>query len=380
MAPEKMLLTAAKQIHSSRMSGVMRYRELANVLRRHIGEAGLKAGDQLPTFRDMARVLQVSQSTANRAVKELEDEGTVERRCGRGIFVADRMATGEFAMVISPELLQADASPYFQLVIRAVTDALHEKNDQWRVKMHVGRSGRDQRDFPATLDLGEPVVLSRLRGVFSFHLLYELEEVLAAAKVPTVMLHAHLRSIPEVPYSVQFERETMLPLAVRHLHEVGCQRVGLLWQVYPERMHSAEPTDGDRFLRLVAEEGMETRADWMPYHDWHVAEQEGYRLFNRLWEQPDRPDAVVVTDDVLCRGVLRATLERGVRLPEDLRLITNANAYVPLPFHKSVTRVEFDGMEQGQTGAEMMLELVRGRRPKNPNVILPGRLIQGKTT
>ena len=61
-------------------------------------------------------------------------------------------------------------------------------------------------------------------------------------------------------------------------------------------------------------------------------------------------------------------------------MITHANKGVPLPFHDSVTRVEFDVSEEARLAVEMMDALVRGQKPKEKLVLLSGKFMKGKTT
>ena len=49
----------------------------------------LKPGDRVPSENELVESMNVSRMTANRALRELNDEGYVERIAGRGTFVAD---------------------------------------------------------------------------------------------------------------------------------------------------------------------------------------------------------------------------------------------------------------------------------------------------
>lgn len=49
----------------------------------------IKAGDQLPTVREVAVQLTVNPNTVNRAYAELEREGLLTSRRGRGTFVSE---------------------------------------------------------------------------------------------------------------------------------------------------------------------------------------------------------------------------------------------------------------------------------------------------
>jgi GntR family transcriptional regulator len=52
-----------------------------------IGRGELTRGEQLPSVRDVAAALAINPNTVNRAYAELERDGVVETRRGRGTFI-----------------------------------------------------------------------------------------------------------------------------------------------------------------------------------------------------------------------------------------------------------------------------------------------------
>jgi GntR family transcriptional regulator len=65
------------------------YLQIAGRLRRLVALGALRAGDRLPTVRDLAVRGRVNRNTAARAIQELERDGVVRTRVGQGTFVAD---------------------------------------------------------------------------------------------------------------------------------------------------------------------------------------------------------------------------------------------------------------------------------------------------
>ena len=108
-------------------------------------------------------------------------------------------------------------------------------------------------------------------------------------------------------------------------------------------------------------------------------EEMGYRIMMRLAKQPERPDAILVADDGICSGVLRAILQLGISLPNELKLISYANRGVKLPYHLSVTRFEFDAKTAVQSAVEIMDMLLCGERPEPSQVFVPPDFILGDT-
>ena len=351
------------------------YRRAADSLKRYISRGNLQAGARLPSFRNLASSLEISKLTLDRALGQLEQEGLIERQQGRGIFVADRLATGELAVVMSSSLMGTNASPAYRLAYVGLVEAIHKFNSNWQVKMHSGRSPETSESHAVSLDLMEPDVLGRLRGVFTFHDLYDLEERLIEADVPVITMGSASKSRGR--YRVGFgTHDKFLYKAVKYLGDIGCRSVGLLWQ---KPRWSQERRDLE-FAEKAESFGMRCRSEWMPYTDNLVMEQGGYDLFVEFWQQSVRPEAIVVLDDIFCMGILRAITHLGLDMPRDIKLITFANKGVDLPYHKPVTRIEYDPGEQTRLAAEMMIGLIQGKEPSEKHIRLPGRLIVGQTT
>ena len=66
-----------------------RYQQLKDQIVERISNGELKPGDRVPSENDLVVSGNVSRMTANRALRELTDEGYVKRVAGRGTFVAD---------------------------------------------------------------------------------------------------------------------------------------------------------------------------------------------------------------------------------------------------------------------------------------------------
>lgn len=65
-----------------------KYRLVYTALRREIQSGRLKRGDRLPSEAELVRTFGASRITIGRAVRELQQQGLVERRAGSGTFVA----------------------------------------------------------------------------------------------------------------------------------------------------------------------------------------------------------------------------------------------------------------------------------------------------
>ena len=65
------------------------YQQLKDLIIGRISSGDLRPADRVPSENELVEAMHVSRMTANRALRELTDEGYVRRVAGRGTFVAD---------------------------------------------------------------------------------------------------------------------------------------------------------------------------------------------------------------------------------------------------------------------------------------------------
>jgi DNA-binding LacI/PurR family transcriptional regulator len=76
--------------------------------------------------------------------------------------------------------------------------------------------------------------------------------------------------------------------------------------------------------------------------------------------------------------MIAAFYEAGIRIPEDVRLVTLANTGYGPVFSRPLTRMEYDGSAIGKTLTECILSYLRtGDFPQN--VVVGPRYVRGET-
>lgn len=70
-------------------SDIPLYTQLVGIIKRHISSGSLAVGELLPSEAELCRALDISRNTVRQAIGELEEEGLVVRKRGKGTFVAD---------------------------------------------------------------------------------------------------------------------------------------------------------------------------------------------------------------------------------------------------------------------------------------------------
>lgn len=77
------------------MSSKPRYQQVKDYVRSRLESGELQPSDRVPSENELVDKMNVSRMTANRALRELNDEGLLVRIAGVGTFVADFKATSD---------------------------------------------------------------------------------------------------------------------------------------------------------------------------------------------------------------------------------------------------------------------------------------------
>ena len=91
-------------IHIDPADGLPIYLQIAREVKHSIAVGALKAGEQLPSVREVAEKITVNPNTVAKAYRELELQGILETRRGTGTFVSQQALTissGEKEQILS---------------------------------------------------------------------------------------------------------------------------------------------------------------------------------------------------------------------------------------------------------------------------------------
>ena len=96
-------------------SSIPLFEQLAAAVRSEVLRESVKAGERLPSARDLAETLEINVHTVLRGYQVLRDEGLIELRRGRGAVVTDRAREYAALAAVLPQLVaeakRLDLSP-----------------------------------------------------------------------------------------------------------------------------------------------------------------------------------------------------------------------------------------------------------------------------
>ena len=325
-----------------------------------------KPGDRLPSEAELAKRFRVSLVTLRNATLALESEGFVKRLSGVGVVVSERKAHGCVALV-SRDVAFNPRPLYFHL---RFTPLLQRNliRAGWKTVTHL-----QIESDPGSLDeLREGMARGRYGAV-----IWTIGDVPRdirnqAAKQGVVLFGGSEQRLAEVDY------DAMIRAGVDDLVEAGCRRVAGLFSGPPTELPGSDNGHATLvFNERLYHHGLKTAPGRVVQDTEARLLGSGWQGFRDLWTASrDRPDGLLVLDDVLYRDAARAILELGIRVPSQLRIVTHSNRGDDLVHPFPVSLLEVDPEEMAAAAAEFIIQSLEGRSATARAI--PVRLIEAR--
>lgn len=176
--------------------------------------------------------------------------------------------------------------------------------------------------------------------------------------------------------TVDCDRFSAARAAVRHLVGQGHSRIGYIGGPgFFGKLDSDERYLGYKLAMLEA--GCPPPDVLLLDAGWNV--DRSYSLMAdmlALLEDPEeRPTAMFCASDMLAIPAMRAALERGFRIPDDIAFVGMDNIEVAQYTSPPLTSVQVPKHEIGETAAKALLDFLEGEFPLPPKIMLPYEII-----
>jgi LacI family transcriptional regulator, galactose operon repressor len=323
--------------------------------------------ERQPTLADVARAARVATSTASRALQESprisETTRLRVREAARGLgYRPNRLAqslrkqTASLVGIVVPDI----GAPFFSRVVKGAQDVF-EQHGIAVLLMNTER--KPEREAAALQTLLE----HRVGGV----LVATSGGSTAEPRVPTVYFDNIVlnRGVGNVTRA----NGAGMRLLVEHLCEHGHSRVGYIGGP-PTLTSGVERLDGYR--DAVRELGLVDRDDYVQFGEQTWSAHSGATAMDRLLALAEPPTAVVTSGESFALGALSACRTRGVRVPEDVALVSFDDPPFGDLLDPPLTALRANEEEMGRLAASLLLHAVQASAtPQSAEVRLPVDLV-----
>lgn len=329
------------------------------------------------TIRDVARLAEVAPITVSRVVNNSgyirpETRRRVEQAIAELNYIPNTLSQSlRFQKTDMVALLVSDiTNPFWTTVTRGVEDvcSTHDLNvilcntDEQNVKLenYVRFLLRRQTDGFLVVPTSHDV-----RAI----------ETIVNNGVPIVLLD---RVLPDLDVAVvRSDNESGAYRLIEHLISLGHRRIGMLSGNAPVST-SVERVRG--YERALADHGIPVDPELIRYGSF--TQQSGYEMALRLLQSSQsRPTAFFAANNFIANGVQKAVYDSGLRIPEDLSLVT----FDDLPFYSYpppfLTSAIQNPYRLGQEAANLLVQQIQSDDPERPqDIVLPVDLIIREST
>lgn len=350
-----------------------KYRQIVDLLLERITSGKLQPGDKLPSEAMLVKQYGASRITIGRAMRELQQRGLVDRVAGSGSYVRGRPNEAKGPLSFGLLIPDLGESEIFEPICYGIAHA-PEASEHILLWGHAD-AAHATRAAQAWQLCGQ-YVKRKVNGVFFAPLEFEADaahvnrKILSAlekAQIPVVLLDRRPGEAPERhrPDLVGINNRQAGYVATEHLIRLGCRRIGFLAH------HGSAATISQRFAGyrdalsahgLTLEKGMPA---YLPEEDTADEDASGTK----------EAEAFVCLNDRIAAELMRAYLARGIRVPEDIRIVGIDDVKYAALLPVSLTTVRQPCRAIGEAALRTMLDRIDHPHAPAHDILLDGELI-----
>lgn len=329
------------------------------------------------TIKDVAKLAKVAPSTVSRViannprisektkkkVREAMDElGYHPNFIARSLASQSTQAIG---LVMPSSTDVVFQNPFFPTVLRGLSEGAHEKH--YALYMTTGKTDNEILDGVTQMVQG-----GRVDGVV---LLYSKIEdkvlmYLQERGIPFVVIGKPFKHMEEITHvdndnfrATKEVTEYLIQLGHDHIAFVGGN---LNLVVTVERLLGYE--------KALREAGISLNDEYIVHEEF--LREGGQEAVRELLSLKVPPTALVVADDLMALGVLNTLDELGIKVPEDISIISFNNVLVSEMSRPPLTSVDINIFDLGFEAARSLIQKIENPKEPIKRIIIPHQIVK----
>ena len=208
-----------------------------------------------------------------------------------------------------------------------------------------------------------------ISGYDSFAHIKELND----DKVPVVVADRELKE-KKIP-SVLIENFGAMRDTVNYLHRLGHKRIGYISYTYDNQTTVEKRFKG--YCRGLKDNKLVFDPDIVVISEaLRLNELQGSReAIKKILNCKDIPSVIINASDFIAVGVIRALKELKIKIPEEISVVGFDNILMSLYTDPLLTTIKQPKKQMGDTAMNLLLDIIKHKRVKEKNIILPTDLI-----
>lgn len=328
--------------HSPHRAAVVRMKDIA----RDLGLSTVTVSKVMRGHPD------ISEQTSKRVLKRMQELQYYPNLAARALITGRTFTLG----LVVPDLLH----PFFAHVAKAISAAIRGHGYGLLITSSEEDPELERREI-------EQLLARRVDAILVASAQWDVESFrrIEQAGIPYLLIDRSFAGL--AAHFVGGDDRAMGYLATTHLLAQGSRRIAHIRG--PETSTALGRLEGYRLA--LAEHKIVPR----PAHMISIGasgddrgDPGGYQAARQLLASRPRPDGIFCFNDPVALGAMRAILEAGLRIPEDIAVVGCGNLSYSDFLRVPLSSVDQNSDEIGRLAAELALELVSGNPPQRPRV------------
>jgi LacI family transcriptional regulator len=167
-------------------------------------------------------------------------------------------------------------------------------------------------------------------------------------------------------------------IATTHLFDKGCRQVAHIGGSHV----STAAGRAQGYREVLASRGVREHSDLivMREHGDDASDRSGYAAMKALLERKPRPDGVFCYNDPTAMGAMKAIMEAGLRIPQDVAVVGCGNVAYAEFLRVPLTSIDQQSAEIGERAAKLALSLLDKKVNRPRQVVLKPLLVERAST
>jgi len=350
------------------------YRQIAMDIKGQILRGEIRAGERLPSERNLGLQFQVQRNTIRQALEILESEGHIATADRSGSYVLAQQVTNNGVLLIS---IHRGSGPNITGLVEGFAQVAEKAG------FRLGRQSTDPLPNSEMSLLPDPDHLAPDTAGIVLWPHYPSDPVRIQRLHETVPLVVVDRRVMGVTVDcVRFDDVTGGKLITQHLIGLGHRKIAFLTdEVFAETVHNR----WHGYLLAHEEAGVVHNPVHSLLYQMMDAGIFAMTIRSLLGNPNLRPTAVVCSNDVVAFALLRFLHAEGIRVPEDIAVTGYGNSMPDYAAAISLTTIDQPFTDLGREAASLLCERAHStyaERLRTPrDIVLPVRLVvRGSTS
>ncbi|MBZ5585068.1 MAG: GntR family transcriptional regulator [Acidobacteriia bacterium] len=354
-----------------------KYQKICRTIRDAIASGEYRVGQRLPSESELVRTFGTSRITVNRALRELQLGGVIDRRAGSGSYVRAQPELSYTFGLLIPDLGQTEI---FEPICRGMAQA--EETDHRHALLWSKSLGDSEAKESQATELCQRMVSEKVAGAFFAPLELTpakdaanqaIVEAFDRAGIPIVLLDRDLVAYPaRSRYDlVGIDNRRAGYAITAHLLQVGCRRAAFVGRP------GSAPTVEAR-IAGYREAILDSHGEWDPKFVQRIAPWDINAVKTML--ETVRPDGIVCANDFTAANLMKTLGAIGVSVPEEIQLAgiddVKYASLLPVP----LTTIHQPCAKMGAAAVAAMVQRIRNPDLPARDILLDFHLVVREST